>query len=186
MKLKNILLITLTALSFSPSGFGADLNALKSLYQKHYQQHYQPRFCGRNVRGFIQDAHQKRIDLTGAYVLKVEGLGFLETSGFYTRSNPGERTPLGRFHMLLVADGYVFDFDLHKPLVLTVHDYIRLQFMPPYEPYQIFGISYSGTGNPDAWLITRFNWQDYMKGQEITRWKMKLNEWVNLEKIKLD
>jgi hypothetical protein len=84
--------------------------------------------CGENIGRLVEEAKNQNLDLEGSYVLKIEGGGFLETSGFYTRSNPNERAMLGYFHYILVADGYVFDFDLNESLVLKLEDYVRLQF----------------------------------------------------------
>lgn len=161
----------------------ADLPALKKLFEKNYNSIYQPRFCGRNTRAFLNEAKKQEIDLSDSYVLKIVGPGFFETSGFYTRSKPNERVHLGYFHMVLVANNHIFDFDLREPLVLDILDYARLQFTPPHEPYTLMGVDYSSKGNPSRWNVTAFDKNDYAKGIETTLWEMKMNQFIDVEKL---
>lgn len=163
--------------------FAADLPALKKLFQENCQHFYLPRYCGRNIAKLIDEANKKNINLDNTYVLKIEGGGFLETSGFYTRTMINERSMLGYFHMVLVSDGYVFDFDLAEPLVLKIEDYIRLQFTPPYEPYTIFGMEWISHLELPRWSVTRFEWRDYIKNNENPTWKKRMSEFVEIENI---
>jgi hypothetical protein len=180
--MKRFKLLIVLAFAFSVSiAQAADTQALKELFKENFNSHYQPRFCGRNINTFINEAKLKNIDLSNSYVLKIVGGGFLETSGFYTRQNTNERVMIGYFHMVLVADGLVFDFDLNEPLVLNTLEYVRLQFTPAYEPYFIFGINYSKKASPGGWNVTAFDYNDYGDNIETELWDMKMKEYIDIE-----
>src|SRR5690606_10559228 len=108
----------------------ADIPALTKLFRTNFNSFYEARNCGKNIERLVEAAHEKRIDLRNAFDLRIVGGGFCETSGFYTRMVINDRAMLGYFHYVLVADNYVFDFDLAEPLVLPFEDYVRLQFSP--------------------------------------------------------
>lgn len=176
-KLLVILLISLQ------SALAADLRALEVLFTENYNTFYRSGDCGNNIAELADEANKRNINLDNAYVLKIVGAGFFETSGFYTRQNVNERAMLGYFHVVLVADGYVFDFDLDEPLVLKVDDYIRLQFTPPYEPYILFGTEYRASSMLPWWTVTRFEWHDYVRHKEIPTWTRKMPEYIDLERV---
>lgn len=182
MTMKKLIFIIGLWLIILPT-FAADLKSLKQLFQDNFNSYYEPRFCGRNIQRLLINAKERNIDLTNAYVLKVVGGGFLETSGFYTRTDPNERAMLGYFHMVLVADGYVFDFDLNESLVLKLEDYIRLQFTPPYEPYVIWGITYIAQKELAYWKTTRFEWKDYVSNKHTATWEKSMKDYVSLEEV---
>lgn len=121
--------------TFSLSTHAADLSALESLFVANYDKFYQERRCGENIERLYKEAQSRGLDLSNAVALKIVGSGFLETSGFYTRDYPNRWKMLGYFHVVLLADGYVFDFDLAEPRVLSLEEYVRLQFTPPYQPF---------------------------------------------------
>jgi len=182
--MNNLKLCTLVLLClFLSNAHSADIPALKELFQKNFDSYYQPRFCGQNIRRFLEEASMREIDLSNAYVLKIQGGGFLETSGFFTRGNVNEREMLGYFHMILIADDIIFDFDLNRPLVLNKLDYIRLQFTPPHEPYYIFGIDYTKNGAPGNWNVTAFDSKDYSNGKESTLWKSKIKDYIDIKEL---
>lgn len=161
----------------------ADLSVLTRLFEDHYNSLYTPRFCGQNIARFIQLAKNKKMNLSHSYVLKIMGAGFFETSGFYTRGKTQERAMLGYFHMVLVADGRVFDFDLAEPLVLKLEDYVRLQFTPPYEPFHIWGKDFVARKELPWWKVTAFSTHEYAQGREEVLWSKKVGELVSLEEV---
>ncbi len=165
------------------ASFAADIPALKELFTQKYETFYEPRFCGRNTARFVSEASRRNIDLSNSYVLKIEGAGFLETSGFYTRAGTNERQMLGYFHVVFVADHHVFDFDLAEPLVLKLEDYIRLQFTPPYEPFPIFGIAYRAKEQLAHWTATGFDGSAYIRDEETKAWEMKFPDFVDLDEV---
>lgn len=114
--------------------------------------------------------------------MKIVGGGFWETSGFYTRNNINERAMLGYFHMVFVADGYVFDFDLDDPIVVKLEDYFRLQFIPP-SASDFYGGEARTISELKGWTITRYEWADYIKNIEKPTWVKKLHEIMNVEKM---
>jgi len=181
--MKKTISILLLSLFLLTSAQAADIKSLKKLFEDNYDAFYIPRFCGKNTARFISEANQRGINLSHSYVAKFVGAGFLETSGFYTRNNPNDRQMLGYFHMVFVADGYVFDFDLHEPMVLKIEDYIRLQFTPPYESFKIWGMSYISQEQLSSWNVTGFETLNYAKGKEVEVWKKKLPDFVELEKM---
>jgi hypothetical protein len=176
-------LVAFALLMLSFSSFSADVERLEKLFSKNYNSFYTPRFCGRNIEKFVKVANEKGIDLSGSYVAKIVGGGFLETSAFYSRSNPNDRVMIGYFHMVLVADGYVFDFDLGEPVVLKLQDYVRLQFTPPYEPFRIYGIDYSAKNNPGSWNVTAFDTNKYGRGLESKLWSKMIKNLINMTRM---
>ncbi len=179
--MKNIFLFLLV-LTISHAAFAADVKKLTSIFQHNYNSFYRARMCGENIGRLVEEAKKHNLDLNGSYVLKLEGGGFLETSGFYTRSEPNDRAMLGYFHYILVADGYVFDFDLNESLVLKFEDYIRLQFTPAHLPYVIFGINYKPIDELPSWIVTRFEVEGYPTRPQLT-WKKKLGDIVDIKNV---
>lgn len=177
-------LIVLITLVLGVNSFAADIPALKKLFKSEYNSLYQARFCGQNIENFIAKAKERRINLSNSYVAKIVGGGFLETSAFYTRTKKDDRVMLGYFHMILVADGIVFDFDLGKKKILDLNSYFRLQFTPPYEPFKIYGIDYSAKGNPDYWDITGFSTEAYGSGIERKIFEKKLNRLIDMKSMR--
>jgi hypothetical protein len=176
-------LFIILAVLLSLKTYSADTQSLTKLYQENYHSFYTPRFCGQNVTKLIQEAHRLNINLEGAYALKIEGPGFLATSGFYTRGYPHERAMLGYFHWILVADNMVYDFDLHEPLVLSLEDYTRVQFTPPYEPFIIWGMTYDSKKELVYWDVTRYEWKDLLKNKGTPTWKKKYHEIIDLDEM---
>lgn len=181
--MKNLARILISFFLVMGSASAADIPRLKNLFQKNYNNYYQPRYCGRNIERFTSEALRRNIDLKGAYVLKISGTGFLETSAFYTRNKINDRAMLGYFHMVLVADDYVFDFDLAEPLALKVEDYFRLQFTPPYEPYKIFGVDYTQNKNPHGYKLVAFDYQDYARGDETVLWESVVRDYIDMKAL---
>lgn len=181
--MKKLFLIMSLMLSFST--FAADIPALKKLFLDNYSNFYVPRNCGGNVGRLIEAAERENINLQGAYALNITGAGFLETSGFFTRSGKiNDRAMLGYFHVVMVADGYVFDFDLAKPLVLPIEDYVRLQLTPPTIPFKIGSIQYDPRNEFPWWTVERFEWKRYItEAQPKATWKKKMTEFINLESV---
>jgi len=177
------LVLWIGVLGFPNVGVAADLQKLESLYVENFDAFYEPRFCGRNIARLVKAATQERVDLQGAYILKIEGAGFFETSGFYTRNMPNKRAHLGYFHVVLVADDKVFDFDLHEPLALDLKDYIRLQFSPAREPLVIFGTTYRAREELKWWTVTRFEIDHYAQDSGQSTWTMKMKEFIDLNSV---
>ncbi len=176
-------ILILLHILLSTNTFSADIPKLKKLFIEHFNNYYTPRFCGKNTELFLQEALKRNIDISNSNVLKIVGGGFLETSGFYSRQKPNERVLLGYFHMVLMADGKIFDFDLKEPLVLDTIDYIRLQFTPKKRPYYIFGINYLEKNNPHDWKLTFYDALDYSQRKETVLKEMKIKELVDIEKM---
>lgn len=160
----------------------AELKVLTSLFEVSYNQLYVHRECGKNVGRLIKEAKRLNIDLSNSYVLKIEGSDFLEVSAFYTRNHINERQMLGYFHFVLVAQGYVFDFDLDKPLVLPIEEYVRLQFTPPTLPYQFMGIDMNPRKYLPEWKVEGYSIDSYLGGQPQLLWTKKMNELINIER----
>lgn len=177
-------LLLLLGIAIKPTHLlAADLKSLESLYTQNFDAFYQPRFCGRNIARLVNAALDRKIDLEGAYVLKIEGAGFLETSGFYTRNAPNEREMLGYFHVVLVAENHVFDFDLHEPLSLDVNEYIRLQFSPANDSTTIYGMKYRASEELKWWTVTRFEISDFIQDTKRATWKIGMDKYVDINSV---
>lgn len=139
--------------------------------------------CGQNIQRFVTEAANRNIDLSNSSVLRIDGNGFLNVSGFYTREKPNDWKMVGYFHYVFVADGYVFDFDLAEPIVVKLDDYIRLQFSPPTDPFVIFGITYGLQNEVGSWDVTQYTWQSIYKNAPVASNKYKFGQIVDLKKI---
>jgi hypothetical protein len=181
MKLKTLIWLFLL---FSQTLLAADVESLKRLFDENYNRLYQHGMCGKNIERLLQEARRDQLDLSGSYVLKIEGAGFLETSGFFSRHNKNNREMLGYFHVVLVADGVVFDFDLADRLTPMLEHYVRLQFTPPYEPFFVFGIGFESAKELPWWQVTRYEWKDYLsQTNRPNTAKKKLGDVVNLQRV---
>ena len=168
----------------SATTYATDVRALTQLFQKNHDHFYAYAQCGGNIARFVEAAKAQRIDLSNSYVLNVAGAGFLETSGFFTRGKQNNWKMLGYFHVVFVADGYVFDFDLDQPLVLKLEDYIRLQFTPPYEPFKVGGNIHFKSTDLKFWTATGYETQSYnLHSDPVQIWKTKLTDLVPYELI---
>lgn len=166
----------------------ADLSALTQEFAAHFNDYYIPRFCGRTIMRFIDESQKKNIDLSGAYVLMIEDSGFWGTNAFFGREVIDDRRPLGDFHIVLVAEGKVFDFDLHRPIVLPVEDYFRLQFTPPKDPYYLYPEKKEGLFNTVSELsylkLSRIELVDFPKpGKPIRAWTKTLHDAYDVDAI---
>lgn len=179
--MKTIILLIFILISTMASA--ADLQSLSTLFKQNFDTFYQPRLCGKNITLLLSEASKRNIDLSNSYVLKIEGAGFLETGGLYTRVRINEREMLGYFHYVLIADDYVFDFDLAEPLILKIEDYIRLQFTPAYTPYIIFGINYDPLKELPYWTVTNYHWRDFLNPGPQKNWVKKMNHFIDLKKV---
>jgi hypothetical protein len=149
----------------------ADLKKLTTLFKQMYETHYTHISCGRNIQQFLVFADKAGIDLNNAEVWKVKGNGFWATSGFHTRLSTSDRTMLGFFHVILIADNYIFDFDLHGGYVLSKYHYARLQFTPAQNPFAVAS-SQKIDFHEDlvGWTIEAFDAINYSKNAETKLW----------------
>lgn len=189
MGLRKLALVISILMTLEPC-LGADLTALKALYTANYNHYYVPRFCGKGIARLIREAQARNISLSGAYVLKIKGQGFLETSAFYGRARPNDRLPLTYYHFVLVADENVFDFDLDYPIVLNIKNYFRLQFTPPFDPFYIVPASkellFKTTEELSSLELTRYELEAHLKSDSVTpttTWVKKLEEIYNVDQI---
>jgi hypothetical protein len=182
-RVKTLIRATIFIILTTSTAQAADIPRLAQLFQQNFNSFYQPRYCGPNTARFANAAQKLNIDLSNSYVLRLVGGGFWETSGFYTRNSTTERDMLGYFHMVFVADNYVFDFDLHEPLVLPLEDYIRLQLTPSTENSNFWGKSYKPHLELPNWEMTRYKTDDYARNVETVLDKTKLKDFVDLNSV---
>lgn len=115
-------------LLLTQASFAADLPKLQSLFKTNFNSFYAPRFCGQNIERLVRAADEKRIDLTNSYVAVLKHDGFWGLQAFSARGVVGQRQPWG-FHVILIADNYVFDFDFtNQPKVLPMKQYFPEMF----------------------------------------------------------
>jgi len=168
---------------FFPRVEAADLKKLISLFEKIYNSHYTPVMCGRNIQQFLEIADASGIDINNTEVWKVKGSGYWETSGFHTRTSTTRRSMLGFFHVVLFAEGHVFDFDLQGPHVLKMYQYARLQFTPPHNPFPVGSLRYDFHKDLQKWTIEAFDANDHIKNIQTSLWKKKFIDVFSLESL---
>lgn len=175
--------ILFVACTIAGDAGAADVARLTELFQRGYNSLYTPRMCGLNVERFALRAREENIDLSGAYVLRFVGGGFWETSGFYARGNPNQREMLGYFHFVLVAEGRVFDFDLARPCVLPLAEYIRLQFTPNLEPYDARRDRQDMRRGLPFWEIERIEIDQILAGSTKATWRGRLSDILSIDEV---
>lgn len=128
---RGLSLIYLISTVASISARAADLPRLRAHFEETFASHYEPRLCGKNIARLIESAGEEAIDLEDAYFLKIESESFWQLQAFSPRGYaPGKRQPWS-FHVVLVADGFVFDYDFtNRPRVLPADDYFFEMFVP--------------------------------------------------------
>lgn len=182
MKFRKVL--TIIIFLFAQTSMSADLQSLTTLFQTNYNQFYKYGDCEANITRLIEAARNKNIDLSNAFMAKITGAGFLETSGFYTPEDPNQWRMLGYFHYVLIADNQVFDFDLHGGHVMSVEKYVRLQFTPPTMDYKIGNKIFRPENELRYWTIESFNVDSVgMNNKPELTWKKGLTEFISLNEI---
>jgi hypothetical protein len=118
----------------------ADIEKLQNLFENNFQTFYEEKRCGKNIERFVRAAIESGIDLSGAEVVKIENSGG-DTFGLVAAhqaryAEQSVEKPLGidmnwYFHVVLLADGYVFDFDFrNQPTLLDLRSYLDQNFIP--------------------------------------------------------
>lgn len=141
------LFISLLLILVSFFSWSADLPKLEILFKSTFWSIYQERYCGRNIESFSIQALEEKIDMRGAYIMEIRNAGFdtfgmvaslnaREAGRLYTpeRSLPPFRQPGGanwHFHVVLLADGVVHDFDFGNSAVpISMKKYFEKMFIP--------------------------------------------------------
>lgn len=130
--MKNFLLLFVLLTQFS---FAADLPRLQSLFTANFNALYIPNKCGTNIDKFVKLADKNRIDLTNSYVVVLRNPGFWNLQAFSARgTKPGDRQPW-YFHVILIADDKVLDFDFtNTPKVVPFRTWVKDMFIPKGKP----------------------------------------------------
>jgi hypothetical protein len=118
-------------LLFSGVSSAADIPQLTDLFRETFVEAYTPRFCRDNVGRLIAAADKSGIDMRGAELVKLSSPDFWELNAFSARGyRLGDRR-FFYFHYVLIADGYVFDYDFtDRAVILKVEDYFYEMFVP--------------------------------------------------------
>lgn len=143
-----VLLILLnSAVSLPAFATSADLRRL--FHNTFYSSLYEARRCGKNVFSFIDLARQHSIPIESATIVRIENKGYKnfglvrgwqareggariraashDSAGGRLQFHPGSRN--WEFHVFLVQDGLVFDFDFsNHPVVLPLRTYVMAMF----------------------------------------------------------
>lgn len=125
----------------------ADHKALGQLFERvFFGSFYNEGRSGVNSVNFIRHAMNEGIDLSGASIMSIENRGgdtygmvaalqgreqgpYLDPSSPHSKRLPGEVN--WSFHAVVVADGYVYDFDFgNKPQVIALDRYTHEMFIP--------------------------------------------------------
>ena len=144
---KLILVIGLLAL-WTNIALAADLRGLKDLFDRSFwTSMYQENYCGQNIERFTKAAVKAGINLDNSYIVQIVNEG-LDTFGLVNalsvreegrKFEPAPQYPPFRdigwmnwnFHVILVADGEVFDFDfMNQATVYKLPKYLDQQFIP--------------------------------------------------------
>lgn len=133
------------------SAFAADVAAITTQFRASFRDDsiYTDGRCGPNLTRFIDLLKTKRIDIQGLQILAIKDRGFNSLEGAHPylareRGNlrisgpcPGRPVrPPGEaewfHHLVLVAEGTVFDFDYtNNPTVVALNDYFLTMFLAP-------------------------------------------------------
>ncbi len=119
----------------STSSFAGSAHELIPLFQKRFFENYVSARCGDNIRGLLDEAHVRGLDLSSAELIvitnqgpSVMGLVNAELARSEDGSKPGEQN--WYHHVILAFDGLVFDFDFtNDPTPLPVAPYFEKMFL---------------------------------------------------------
>lgn len=144
---KLILLASLLAF-WANITLAADIRGLKDLFNRSFWTNmYQANYCGQNIERFAKAAMSEGINLDNSYIIQITNAGF-DTFGLVNalsvreegrKFDPAPKKAPFRdigwknwnFHVVLVADGEVFDFDfMNQGTVYKLPKYLDLQFIP--------------------------------------------------------
>lgn len=157
------ILLLLLASQFT---FAADLPRLRKVFQDNYNTLYTPRACGKNIDKLVKLADANKIDLTNSYYVVLNNPGFWMLQAFSARGlKYGDRQSWS-FHVILVADNYVFDFDFNnRPTVVPFNTYIKEMFVPKAK----VDIPYDFKQDLPYFEFDFYDVRDYLKAQGSTR-----------------
>jgi hypothetical protein len=171
----------------------ADVPGLRSLFEASFRSSYEVRHCGRNIDRFLRSAQAQGLNLQGAHYVKLTGSGFFELPPLQRRgsSAPGVfmADGLWYFHVILVADGMVFDFDFtNRPRVLPVVDYLREMFVPPGSVVQHWGMTIRYPEIMQSWSAETLSAEDYLESNEVferhpRKRTLALGQWTRLDDL---
>lgn len=150
MPKSRLMLYFLLGLLSIQASFGADLNKLNKLFKDTFWTIYQPNYCGRNIESLGAEAVDRRINLKNAFVMEIRNAGFdmfgmvaaisAREEGRLIEPKPS-RPPFRHtgtnnwhFHVVMLADGYVYDYDfMNEATVLKLEDYLDRMYIPQKE-----------------------------------------------------
>jgi hypothetical protein len=89
---------------------------------------------------------------------------------------------LGYHHVVLVAFGHVFDFDLYGNQVPPLYQYVRLQFTGPKEPFQIGEGNYYSERFLQSWTVKIYAASTFASAPEQLA-KKKLSELIDIPRM---
>jgi len=120
----------------------ADLKGLTDLLERSFRTNmYQKNYCSKNIENFARAAQNDGINLDNAYIVKIENAG-MDSGGFVNAVSARDVGQVNwEYHVVLIADGSVFDFDfMNKATVLELEEYLDQQFIPAnkrnYKPFK--------------------------------------------------
>ncbi|MBL7714218.1 MAG: hypothetical protein JNL01_02045 [Bdellovibrionales bacterium] len=177
---------------FSVSAFAADIAAITQQFRASFRDDtiYTDGRCGPNVTRFIDILKNKRINIRGLQIVEIKdrGLSSLEGAhpylargrGSLQRNGPcaerGTRAPGEAewfHHVILTADGMVFDFDYtNNPTVVTLNEYFITMFLPPEARGDVERISRS-LGNYGAEFFDVDLARPNFQGAKVSSGKLK-------------
>jgi hypothetical protein len=147
MKLQNLFL---GLALFSVSAAFANHREIEAVFVRAWSTDYTENRCGPNIEKFVTRLAREGVALEKAEVVEITNLG---GSLFGMLNAERGRTDNPRFtteernwyhHVVLLADGYIFDFDfMDQPTVLPVAEYFEQMFLEeipnPYPPTDYIG-----------------------------------------------
>lgn len=146
--MRNLFLVFGLLFVWTNLSLAADVRGLKDLFRRSFWTGmYQENYCGQNIERFVRAAQKEGINLDNSYVIQIVNAGF-DTFGLVSalsvreqgkKFDPAPKQPPYRdigwmnwnFHVVLVADGEVFDFDfMNQATVYKLPKYLDEQFIP--------------------------------------------------------
>lgn len=139
-----IYVLSVCCFMFAANVSAADLQGFTDLFSTHFKgSFYKENKCGENIETLIRLALKQDLDVKGASLVYLENTGTWnfglidahrarEQGPFIDRELRGERHPGHAnwgFHVFLLVDGQVLDFDFeNQPKILPIETYVRQMF----------------------------------------------------------
>ncbi len=164
-KLSGLALFLICGMVDSAHADSANLDLAQKAFAEAWTVDYQPTECGNNISRFLKKLQKRNVRLSEAQVITVSPQfdGLLINAERTRTGQSGATTEQNwYFHVFLLLEGKVFDFDfMNRPAVLPIARYLDQMFFdeiyPPFYPH-----NFVGRKEKDSYKVKVFSAAEFM------------------------